>query len=184
MLVAEANKQLQQQRLSTEKKLATHLKATSSTVTYQVEESQAKKKELERLNTKISSLNDPESIEKAIEKYNAQYRQLEVQQKKEENEHKATLKAVSEEIRNAVELMIARLDSQLKQKLLALMSQKNSLTLETEKFSKFCLERIIDEGPSLFFNAFFQATAVSTNVEGLQVCILGVDLNVVRCSIG
>ena len=64
----------------------------------------AKKKELERLNTKISSLNDPESIEKAIEKYNAQYRQLEVQQKKEENEHKATLKAVSEEIRNAVEL--------------------------------------------------------------------------------
>ena len=32
------------------------------------------------------------------------------------------------EIRNAVELMIARLDSQLKQKLLTLMSQKNLLT--------------------------------------------------------
>ena len=37
------------------------------------------------------------------------------------------------EIRNAVELMIARLDSQLKQKLLTLMAQKNSLTQETEQ---------------------------------------------------
>lgn len=37
------------------------------------------------------------------------------------------------EIRNAVELMIARLDSQLKQKLLTLMSQKNLLTQETEQ---------------------------------------------------
>lgn len=36
------------------------------------------------------------------------------------------------EIRNAVELMIARLDSQLKAKLLTLMGQKNSLTQETE----------------------------------------------------
>ncbi|XP_031553349.1 E3 ubiquitin-protein ligase TRIM37-like isoform X1 [Actinia tenebrosa] len=36
------------------------------------------------------------------------------------------------EIRNAVELMIARLDSQLKSKLLTLMGQKNSLTQETE----------------------------------------------------
>lgn len=32
------------------------------------------------------------------------------------------------EIRNAVELMIARLDSQLKTKLLTLMGQKDSLT--------------------------------------------------------
>ncbi|XP_029162768.1 uncharacterized protein LOC114934268 [Nylanderia fulva] len=37
------------------------------------------------------------------------------------------------EIRNAIELMIARLDSQLKAKLLTLMGQKNSLTLETEQ---------------------------------------------------
>ncbi|KAF7414472.1 hypothetical protein HZH68_002961 [Vespula germanica] len=37
------------------------------------------------------------------------------------------------EIRNAVELMIVRLDSQLKAKLLTLMGQKNSLTLETEQ---------------------------------------------------
>ncbi|XP_026685974.1 E3 ubiquitin-protein ligase TRIM37-like [Diaphorina citri] len=37
------------------------------------------------------------------------------------------------EIRNAVELMIARLDSQLKAKILQLMSQKSVLTQETEQ---------------------------------------------------
>jgi hypothetical protein len=37
------------------------------------------------------------------------------------------------EIRNCVELMIARLDSQLKSKLLVLMGQKNSLSQETEQ---------------------------------------------------
>ena len=44
------------------------------------------------------------------------------------------------EIRNAVELMIARLDSQLKTKLLTLMSQKNSLTLETEQLENLLAE--------------------------------------------
>ncbi len=67
-------------------------------------EVKAKKNELERLNTKISSLNDPQGIESAIEKYNAQYRQLQTQQKKEEKELAARLKAVSEEIQSAVEL--------------------------------------------------------------------------------
>ena len=37
------------------------------------------------------------------------------------------------EIRNCVELMIARLDSQLKSKLLVLMGQKNTLGQETEQ---------------------------------------------------
>ncbi|XP_008562090.1 PREDICTED: E3 ubiquitin-protein ligase TRIM37-like, partial [Galeopterus variegatus] len=36
------------------------------------------------------------------------------------------------EIRNAVEMMIARLDTQLKNKLITLMGQKTSLTQETE----------------------------------------------------
>lgn len=44
------------------------------------------------------------------------------------------------EIRNAVELMIARLDSQLKTKLLTLMGQKDSLTQETEQ-----LEHLLHE---------------------------------------
>ncbi|RXG74022.1 E3 ubiquitin-protein ligase TRIM37 [Armadillidium vulgare] len=44
------------------------------------------------------------------------------------------------EIRNAVELMIARLDSQLKAKLLTLMGQKNSLTQETEQLESLLQE--------------------------------------------
>nr|CAI5829570.1 unnamed protein product [Callosobruchus analis] len=44
------------------------------------------------------------------------------------------------EIRNAVELMIARLDTQLKTKLLSLMGQKDSLTQETEQ-----LEHLLHE---------------------------------------
>ncbi|XP_063821509.1 E3 ubiquitin-protein ligase TRIM37-like [Ostrinia nubilalis] len=44
------------------------------------------------------------------------------------------------EIRNAVELMISRLDSALKAKLLTLMGQKNSLTQETEQ-----LEHLLQE---------------------------------------
>ena len=44
------------------------------------------------------------------------------------------------EIRNAVELMIARLDSQLKQKLLTLMGQKNSLAQETEQIENLLAE--------------------------------------------
>ncbi|XP_057669302.1 E3 ubiquitin-protein ligase TRIM37-like isoform X2 [Diorhabda carinulata] len=44
------------------------------------------------------------------------------------------------EIRNAVELMISRLDSQLKSKLLTLMGQKDSLTQETEQ-----LEHLLHE---------------------------------------
>ncbi|XP_064460788.1 E3 ubiquitin-protein ligase TRIM37-like isoform X2 [Ornithodoros turicata] len=40
------------------------------------------------------------------------------------------------EIRNAVEHMIARLDAQLKGKLLALMAQKNALTQETEQLEQ------------------------------------------------
>ncbi|XP_018013236.1 uncharacterized protein LOC108670287 isoform X2 [Hyalella azteca] len=41
------------------------------------------------------------------------------------------------EIRNAVELMIARLDSQLKSKIVTLMGQKNSLTQEMEQLETF-----------------------------------------------
>ena len=44
------------------------------------------------------------------------------------------------EIRNAVELIVGRLDAQLKNKLLTLMRQKNSLTQETEQ-----LEHLLQE---------------------------------------
>lgn len=44
------------------------------------------------------------------------------------------------EIRNAVDLMVGRLDGQLKAKLLTLMRQKNSLTQETEQLEDLQLE--------------------------------------------
>lgn len=44
------------------------------------------------------------------------------------------------EIKNAVESMVCRLDTQLKVKLLTLMRQKNSLTQETEQ-----LEQLLEE---------------------------------------
>lgn len=44
------------------------------------------------------------------------------------------------EIRNAVELMVGRLDAQLKVKLMTLMRQKGSLTQETEQ-----LENLLQE---------------------------------------
>lgn len=44
------------------------------------------------------------------------------------------------EIRNAVELMISRLDSQLKVKLMTLMRQKTSLTEETEQLESLLHE--------------------------------------------
>ena len=53
------------------------------------------------------------------------------------------------EIRNCVELMIARLDSQLKSKLLVLMGQKNTLGQETEQVIE-SVEKIKHQSPSKF----------------------------------
>lgn len=59
------------------------------------------------------------------------------------------------EIRNAVELMIARLDSQLKAKLLTLMAQKSSLTQETEQLEALLQVRLV-----------FKALLTSLSVPG------------------
>jgi len=72
------------------------------------------------------------------------------------------------EIRNAVELMIARLDSQLKQKLLTLMAQKNSLTQETEQIENLLGE--IDK----YVNAKPKSELIGKSQELLQ---LSFDLN-------
>ena len=72
------------------------------------------------------------------------------------------------EIRNAVELMIARLDSQLKQKLLALMSQKNSLTQETEQLENLLSE--IDQ----YLNGKTRSELIAKAPELLQ---LSMDTN-------
>lgn len=59
------------------------------------------------------------------------------------------------EIRNAVELMIARLDSQLKAKLLTLMAQKSSLTQETEQLEALLQVYLV-----------FKALLISLSVSG------------------
>ena len=72
------------------------------------------------------------------------------------------------EIRNAVELMIARLDSQLKQKLLTLMAQKNSLSQETEQIENLLSE--IDK----YINGKARSELIGKSQELLQ---LSIDLN-------
>ena len=72
------------------------------------------------------------------------------------------------EIRNAVELMIARLDSQLKQKLLTLMAQKNSLSQETEQIENLLSE--IDK----YINGKGRSELIGKSQELLQ---LSIDLN-------
>lgn len=72
------------------------------------------------------------------------------------------------EIRNAVELMIARLDSQLKQKLLMLVAQKNSLTQETEQIENLLGE--IDK----YINAKPRSELIGKSQELLQ---LSIELN-------
>lgn len=69
------------------------------------------------------------------------------------------------EIRNAVELMIARLDAQLKNKLLTLMGQKNSLTQETEQIE--ALLREIDQ----YLNAKPRSELIGKSSELLQKCM-------------
>ena len=72
------------------------------------------------------------------------------------------------EIRNAVELMIARLDAQLKTKLLTLMAQKNTLTLETERLENLLAE--IDK----YLNGKPRSELIEKSPELLQ---LAMDLN-------
>ena len=50
--------------------------------------------------------------------------------------------------------------------------------------SRFCRDKIIDVGPSFLFNADFHAIAVSKKEAGRHVCMFGVDLKVLKCSIG
>ncbi len=69
------------------------------------------------------------------------------------------------EMRNAVELMIARLDSQLKSRLLALMAQKNTLTLETERLEGLLAE--IDR----YLNAKTRSELIAKSPELLQAAM-------------
>ncbi|ETE61842.1 E3 ubiquitin-protein ligase TRIM37 [Ophiophagus hannah] len=67
------------------------------------------------------------------------------------------------EIRNAVEMMIARLDTQLKNKLITLMGQKTSLTQETE-----LLESLLQEVEHQLVPAYDSTTFVLENFSTLR----------------
>uniref|UniRef100_A0A8C8E2C3 Tripartite motif containing 37 n=1 Tax=Oryzias sinensis TaxID=183150 RepID=A0A8C8E2C3_9TELE len=65
------------------------------------------------------------------------------------------------EIRNAVEMMIARLDNHLKNKLITLMGQKTSLTQETELLESLLQEVEHQVGASQQIKAFFHTVSTS-----------------------
>ena len=65
---------------------------------------QGKRRQLELLNSKISSLNDPKDIESTIKKLDAEYEQLQIRQQKEEKDNMAKMKAVTDEIRRSLSL--------------------------------------------------------------------------------
>eukprot|EP00571_Detonula_confervacea_P007692 CAMPEP_0172324148 /NCGR_PEP_ID=MMETSP1058-20130122/50580_1 /TAXON_ID=83371 /ORGANISM="Detonula confervacea, Strain CCMP 353" /LENGTH=703 /DNA_ID=CAMNT_0013040345 /DNA_START=80 /DNA_END=2191 /DNA_ORIENTATION=- len=65
-----------------------------------------KQRQLDLLKTRISSLNDPKGVESTLAKYNAEYKQLQLQQQKEEKEYTAKKKAVADAIHKA--LMLAK----------------------------------------------------------------------------
>lgn len=65
---------------------------------------QDKRRQLVLLNDRISSLNDPKGIESTIKKYEDEYEQLQLRQRKEEKENTAKLKAVHDEIVKALTL--------------------------------------------------------------------------------
>jgi len=69
------------------------------------------------------------------------------------------------EIRNCVELMVARLDSQLKSKLLVLMGQKNTLSQETEQ-----IEQLLGQVESQLLSAS-KGQLIAKSEELLQLAV-------------
>ena len=81
---------------------------------------QDKRRQLEILNNRISSLNNPKGIESTIKRYDDEYEELQLRQQKEERENQAKLKAVSDEIRHAI--ILAKENEAQKKKLLNVMN--------------------------------------------------------------
>ena len=61
-----------------------------------------KRRELESLNTKISSLNDPDGVESSVAKFDSEYQQLQLQKQMQAKENEIKKKAVADEIRRAI----------------------------------------------------------------------------------
>uniref|UniRef100_A0A665XB33 Tripartite motif containing 37 n=1 Tax=Echeneis naucrates TaxID=173247 RepID=A0A665XB33_ECHNA len=75
------------------------------------------------------------------------------------------------EIRNAVEMMIARLDNQLKNKLITLMGQKTSLTQETELLESL-LQEVEHQLHSCSKSELISKTVGKVNLILIPVCFL------------
>ena len=65
---------------------------------------QAKQRQLELLNNKISSPDDPKGIESTIKNLNAEYEQLKLQQHREDKKNMAKLTAVTNELDECEEI--------------------------------------------------------------------------------
>jgi len=89
-----------------------------------------KHRQLDLLNNKISSTNDPMSVDLTIDKYNAEYKHLQLQQLKQEKEDMANKMAVAGEIRKALEMAKEYEDAKRKQ-----LSEMNAYI---EKKTKEC----------------------------------------------
>ena len=61
-----------------------------------------KRRELESLNTKISSLNDPDGVESTVAKFDSEYQQLQLQKQMQAKENEIKKKVVADEIRRAI----------------------------------------------------------------------------------
>lgn len=69
-------------------------------------EIQSKQRQLQILQSKITTLNDPGETESAIFKYEKQYKELLVSQKKQDKENVARKRAVTDEIRKVIEVAV------------------------------------------------------------------------------
>ncbi len=65
----------------------------------------SKRRQIQLLQSKISSLDSPDEADATIQKYNRRYEELLEIQKKNRDEMRANMKAVNDEIRNAMELV-------------------------------------------------------------------------------
>lgn len=65
----------------------------------------AKRRQLDQLNNKKTSLNDPQGTESTIDKYHRQYEELQGLKKKKDDENVAMMKAVNDEMCKAMEMV-------------------------------------------------------------------------------
>ena len=120
-------------RQATKDKISSCEEETEATKEKLESDIKAKQRQLDLLQTKISSLNDPEGVKATIAKYDAEHKRLQLQLEKERKEHAAMKKAVDDEIRAA--LMKAKEYQDYKKKLNELNSHIKKRKKEAEQLN-------------------------------------------------